>query len=182
MGLDMYLTKKTYIKNWQHSSPEQRYTIDVRKGGKPLSYIKPERMMYIEEEVMYWRKANQIHAWFVKNIQNGEDNCGTYYVDTDMLQQLVDKCKEALLVIRNAQIISKQVQTGWSQQGDTYADIKVFDCADEINDILPPQAGFFFGSTDIDEYYKQDMEDTITQLEAVLAEEGSGDFYYHSSW
>lgn len=182
MGLDMYLTKKTYVRNWEHNPPERQFTIDVKKGGVPLTHIKPERLMYIEEEVMYWRKANQIHHWFVKNVQDGEDNCGTYYVDSDMLQQLVDKCKEALLVVRNAPITTKQVQTGWSQQGDIYADIKIFDCADEINDILPPAQGFFFGSSDIDEYYKEDLENTIQKLEAVLAEEGDGDFYYHSSW
>ena len=183
MGLDMYLTKKHYVKNWDwEENPERKYDVDVKRGGKTIPHIKKERISYIEEEVMYWRKANQIHNWFVTNIQDGEDNCGTYYVDSDMLQQLVDKCKEALLVIRNAPIVSKQVQTGWSQEGDTFTDIKVFDCAEEISDILPSQPGFFFGSTDIDEYYKQDLEDTITTLEAVLAEDGSGDFYYHASW
>ena len=29
------------------------------------------------EEVGYWRKANAIHGWFVRNVQNGKDDCGT---------------------------------------------------------------------------------------------------------
>ena len=29
----------------------------------------------IIEQVGYWRKANQIHNWFVENVQDGEDDC-----------------------------------------------------------------------------------------------------------
>ena len=47
--------------------------------------------------------------------------------------------------MRNAPIKSKQVQTGWSQQGDTFTDIKVFDCGDEIADIDALAA--FFNAT-----------------------------------
>ena len=32
------------------------------------------------EDVGYWRKANQIHNWFVQNVQGGEDDCGIYEV------------------------------------------------------------------------------------------------------
>ena len=182
MGLDMYLTKKTYVKQWSFQNENERVTVSVTKNGERLKGINPERIAYIEEEVMYWRKANQIHNWFVTNIQKGNDNCGTYYVDSDMLQQLVDKCKQALDVINNASITSTRIKTGWNKDGETYADINTFDCADEIEDILPPTSGFFFGGTEIDEYYKQDLVDTIDKLEALLAEEGSSDFYYHSSW
>ena len=29
MGLDMYLHKRTYVKNWDHMGPEDRHTITV---------------------------------------------------------------------------------------------------------------------------------------------------------
>jgi hypothetical protein len=51
--------------------------------------------------------------------------------------------------------------------------------------VLPAQAGFFFGSTDYDEWYMEDMKLTKQQLEAVLAEKGDGwgwDYYYRASW
>lgn len=33
---------------------------------------------------------------------------------------------------------------------------------------LPPQSGFFFGSTDIDDYYFSDVEDVADWLETIL--------------
>jgi hypothetical protein len=49
---------------------------------------------------------------------------------------------------------------------------------------LPPQEGFFFGGTDIDEWYWNDLKNTITQLERVFAlpEIDKLSFYYSSSW
>ncbi len=32
MGLDMYLSKKTYVKQWDHQSPEEKYEVVVTKG------------------------------------------------------------------------------------------------------------------------------------------------------
>ena len=90
MGLDMYLNKKTYVKQWDHQSPEEKYEVVVTKGGKPVDGIKASRVKYIEEEVGYWRKANQIHRWFVTNIQDGVDNCGDYYVSTHPIILLTD--------------------------------------------------------------------------------------------
>jgi len=182
MGLDMYLTKKTYVKNWEHQDKNDKHTISVKKGSKKRDDIKPERISYIEEEVMYWRKANAIHNWFVKNVQDGVDNCGDYYLDSDTLQKLVDTCKQALAVIAKADVIVKQVETGWDKNGTMYSDIQTYDCEDEINDILPPTSGFFFGSTDIDKWYEDDLRRTIEVLEEELNNPGSGDYYYHSSW
>ena len=34
--------------------------------------------------------------------------------------------------------------------------------------LLPTQSGFFFGSTDYDEWYIQDLKDTIDQLTHVF--------------
>jgi len=44
---------------------------------------------------------------------------------------------------------------------------------------LPPTSGFFFGSTEVDEYYFQDLEDTIKQLSGLDPE---GSYYYQASW
>ena len=40
MGLDMYLSKKTYVKQWEHNPPEETYEVTVTKGGKPVEVIK----------------------------------------------------------------------------------------------------------------------------------------------
>jgi hypothetical protein len=161
MGLDMYLSKKTYVKQWEHQSPEEKYEVVVTKGGQPVDGIKAGRVKYIEEEVGYWRKANQIHKWFVDNVQNGEDDCGDYYVEIDDLMNLLDVCKQ------------------------------VKDDPSKAEQLLPPQSGFFFGGTEIDEYYMRDIEHTIEILESILSEKVtnsqgreylSGEFYYQSSW
>ncbi len=151
MGLDMYLSKKTYVKQWDHQSPEEQYEVVVTKGGKPVDGIKAKRVKYIEEEVGYWRKANQIHRWFVENVQRGEDNCGEYYVSKDDLETLLDLCEKVK------------------------ADHSL---ADEL---LPSVSGFFFGGTEYDEWYFNDIDNTIEILKEAL-DDMRGDYYYSSSW
>ena len=161
MGLDMYLSKKTYVQRWDHQSPEETYNVEVTRGGNSVDHIKPDRVSYIEEQVGYWRKANQIHKWFVDNIQDGNDNCGTYYVGIDDLMNLLDLCKQ------------------------------VRDNSEKAEELLPPQEGFFFGDVSIDQYYFHDINHTIEILEGVLSEKVfdkdgrefyPADFYYSSSW
>ena len=161
MGLDMHLSKKTYVQNWEHHTPEERHEVIVKKGGELVETIKAHRVKYIEEEVAYWRKANHIHKWFVDNIQGGEDNCNHYYVEIDDLINLLDLCK------------------------------KVKEDPSKGDELLPTTQGFFFGSTDYDEYYMRDIEYTIEILEEVLSEKVkdengreyyNGDYFYSSSW
>ena len=49
---------------------------------------------------------------------------------------------------------------------------------------LPPQAGFFFGSTAIGDDYFDDLKNTVKQLTAVLNDKRfeSCEFYYQASW
>ena len=150
MGLDMYLSKKTYVKQWDHQSPEEKYEVVVTKGGQPVEGIKPNRIKYIEEEVGYWRKANQIHRWFVENVQRGVDNCGDYYVSSGDLKKLLGLCNKV------------------------EADHSL------AESLLPSASGFFFGGTDYDEWYFEDIKNTIKILEDAL--EDGDEFYYSSSW
>ena len=52
------------------------------------------------------------------------------------------------------------------------------------SDVLPPTEGFFFGSTEVDEYYWADIAETKEKLSSLLNNEASKkwDFYYQSSW
>ena len=68
MGLDMYLYKKNYIWSGDWIKPEARQEVVVKKNGEVDNSIKAERVKYVVEEVGYWRKANQIHQWFVDNV------------------------------------------------------------------------------------------------------------------
>jgi hypothetical protein len=55
---------------------------------------------------------------------------------------------------------------------------------DKDADLLPPQSGFFFGSTEINEWYWDDLEHTAKVLSAILNDEKLErySFYYQSSW
>jgi hypothetical protein len=158
MGLDMYLTKKTYVKNWDHEGPDARHTVTVT--GPSASHIRPERISSIEEEVAYWRKANAIHQWFVDHCQNGIDECQQTYVTREQLTELATLCTD----------LAALYETDPSE-----ADARA------VKE-LPPHGGFFFGSTDIDEYYWEYVRETAAQLTALLEEPEGGDFYYQSSW
>ncbi len=136
-------------------------------------------------EIAYWRKANEIHNYFVDYVQHGIDDCGTYDVSKKQLEDLLYKCKEVkrIVVLKKAKIVNGQTfQDGkWE---NCYENGEVIENADEVAAILPTRSGFFFGSTDYDKYYMEDINYTIDVLERVLAET---DFdteavCYHSSW
>jgi hypothetical protein len=164
MGLDMYLTKKTYIgAKYEHRGVNGN--IDITINGSPVN-INLNRVSSTSEEVGYWRKANQIHRWFVENVQDGEDDCGEYTVSRQDFHNLL----ETVNLVLNAK--------GTPEESSVIADN------------LPPTDGFFFGSTEIDEWYWEDLEKTKQTVSDVLAEmdEDSknpdmwADYYYSSSW
>ena len=151
MGLDMYLNKHTYVQQWQHIEEDKQYKVEVTKGGQP-THINPKKVKYIIEEAGYWRKANQIHQWFVDNVQKGVDDCGDYYVGTDDLEKLLDACEKVK------------------------ADHSLADT------LLPSASGFFFGGTEYDKWYFNGIDNTIEILKEALADESDSSYYYSSSW
>lgn len=183
MGLDMYLSKKTYVKRWGHEKPEEAFEVSVKKGGVTYPNIKTERVSYITEELMYWRKANQIHGWFCNN---GEEMVADvhYNLTRENLEELLEVCKKTIEVLNNSEKKSKKVVSGWSGGEEMYTDIEVYD-TDEIDDLLPPTQGFFFGSDTIDDWYRKDIEDTIKMLEDELSTPSIGwgaEYQYYASW
>jgi hypothetical protein len=54
---------------------------------------------------------------------------------------------------------------------------------DKASVALPTASGFFFGSTEYDEWYWSDLEYTAKELDRVLANaKESDDFFYQASW
>jgi len=179
----MYLNKKTYVKRWDHQSENERHSVAVKRGGVIRSDVKEERISYVVEEVAYWRKANAIHQWFVDHCADGLDNCGEMYVKEETLKELLDACKIVVGSLKDKERTeSKKIHTGWAKGKDTFEDVPVFSDEDTATarEMLPSQEGFFFGSTEYDKWYVNDLEETIKMLEP-LVEEG-GEFYYEASW
>ena len=113
------------------------------------------KVKQITAEVAYWRKANAIHKWFVDNVQDGEDDCGYYEVGEEQLKELLDLIDQVL------------------------AD------KSKADSLLPCASGFFFGNTDYDQYYFEDLEYTKGVLEKLINnKEKMRGWYleYHSSW
>lgn len=180
MGLDMYLSKKTYVKQWGHQEPKDKFNVIVTKGQK-LTNIKSERVSYVEEELMYWRKANQIHGWFTQNTNEVVADV-TYSVTKTDLEVLLETCKKVVEILESSPKITKKVDGGW-ENGEKYlVDVEVYD-NEVLEDILPPTQGFFFGSDTIDDYYKDEIVRTIDFLENELPNcNNSDEFEYHASW
>lgn len=179
----MYLAKRSYVKRWDHQDPSKRYSVLVKRGDKVDESIKSDRISYVEEEVAYWRKANQVHQWFVENVQDGKDDCDTYYVSREKLADLVQVCK---IVLAASRLVDGQVKNGERWEDGKWVPImedgQTIEDATIAASLLPTKSGFFFGGTDYDEYYYQDLKDTVEQLEPELAADDYGEYQYHSSW
>lgn len=182
MGLDMYLSKKTYVKQWSHRKPEDQFEVSVTRGGNTYSTIKPERVSYVTEELMYWRKANQIHGWFCCNTEELTADV-RYYVTKENLDELRDTCQKVLEMLEKSPKSTKQVVGGWKDGKEYMVDVSVYDCQDEIEELLPPTQGFFFGGYEIDDWYKQSVEETLEFLNNELPNcEEDDEFEYYASW
>ena len=138
MGLDMYLYGVKYY---------SKYERDENKN-----YVRDKTHIHKTEEI-YWRKANEIHAWVVDNCQYGEDDCYPHEVTEEQLVELKELCEEAL------------------------------NNPNKASELLPTRSGCFFGGTDYDEYYFEDLKHTVKEINRLLNSNYKYDWYeYCSSW
>ena len=106
----------------------------------------------VSVRVGYWRKANAIHKWFVDNVQYGVDQCQRSYVSRDKLVELLETCEK----VKNDHGLAP--------------------------DLLPTSSGFFFGSTDYDDQYFSDIDDTIDIIKKALELPEYYTLEYQASW
>ena len=162
MGLDMYLEKHHHYGGEYRDQDYHKEGHTLELSGKFVKDegITPSNVSSIVTKVAYWRKANQIHYWFVQNVQDGDDNCAQHYVTESDLTDLLSLCKRVKIHLDNEEF-------------------------DQVEEKLPPSEGFFFGSTEIEEWYIDNINDTIKQLSSIADSDGqvtAGDYYYQSSW
>jgi hypothetical protein len=166
MGLDMYLNVSERISSYNYD----RVNGEVTRTDNPkydnviqAAGIKSKdnwgSSVSVEWTAIYWRKANQIHNWFVNTLADGVDECQTIRVSRENLVALHNRCGVLL-------------------------DTKSTELAMEL---LEPASGFFFGSTTIDEWYWQDVEETHKQLTELLDEiteenQWNYEIEYQASW
>ena len=154
MGLDMYLDRSIFI-GAEFACRNVRGVIDISAEGKHID-IDLSKVSYIYEHVAYWRKANMIHKWFVDNFADGNDDCRWIFVPKKSLIELRDLCKQILAL-----------PAGKNRDENAMA-------------ILPTQDGFFFGGTDIGDWYYDDLQYTVDALKDV--EKYDSAYRYSASW
>jgi hypothetical protein len=156
MGLDMYLTGKRYLSKYFNEGDEALAETIAEQfpelKGKPGRFGDASCVKEISIEAGYWRKANAIHDWFVKNVQGGEDECRPHYVSREDLQTLKEICQR---VLEDRKLAAT---------------------------LLPTASGFFFGGTDYDDWYFKDLEQTIQIIDDALSLPKAWEFEYRSSW
>ncbi|GAK31043.1 hypothetical protein WOSG25_070200 [Weissella oryzae SG25] len=104
------------------------------------------------KELMYWRKANQIRNWIVTQANADKD--------TNVTCELSKVELNALLI-----------------------DIKsVLDDNSMASRLLPTQNGFFFGSTDYDNYYFAELADTLKNLKPIVTNMAEDDKLTYTEW
>lgn len=182
----MYLRCRKYVPDYANNE-DGSMQFGIRKNNLFSINgvnVNAEQVCEIVEEVGYWRKANQIHNWFVENVQNGNDDCRDYYVDPEDLQKLLDTVNE---VLNSIELIDGEVINGYTIKDGKSIPIKepgkIIKDPTIADKLLPTSEGFFFGSTEYNEYYYEDLVHTKNILEKALAQNDLfSDYYYHSSW
>lgn len=161
MGLDMYLHEVAYISRYRGlAEADEGYKAQFAQADRILDLAglhKPDvdGSVTVRSTVAYWRKDNQIHNWFVQNCGDGRDDCQTMYVDTPQLVELRDRC---------VMLLEKRSKS----QAEAF---------------LPPVSGFFFGGTEIDEWYWRGLEDTVRMLTDALDNQIDNSWFeYEASW
>lgn len=120
----------------------------------------------IFEDIGYWRKANQVHNFFVQECQEGIDECQLSIITKDKLEDLLGRCKRAMKL--------KKI----------YLNDGIIKDGQGLETFLPTTSGFFFGGNEFNEWYFQDIAETKKLITKVLKET---DFdkqiiFYRSSW
>lgn len=156
----MYLQAEKYYSSYDFRGAQQ---VADCKAISTLVGMTPHPgcpSLVVRTTIGYWRKANAIHKWLVDHVQDGVDECQQSRVDREQLQELLDLCKSL-----------------WKNQSKKGVQ-------SEIQEKLPPASGFFFGSTEVEEGYWQDIGETIEILTNALTNESLADcdFYYQASW
>ena len=200
VALDSYFDYIGRPEKYKDSTPQEWNGLDmddVRNGLIPLykdefmhrysAWDKDHNYGFktIFENVACWRKANQIHGWFVKNVQDEEDDCGYYEVSKEDLEGLLYTCK--------AVQAGSEMVPGKIKNGDRWVDGKWVPIMEDgyiiknpgvAEQLLPVTEGFFFGGYEYTQWYMQDITYTVDILTEMLEKT---DFeheivLYHASW
>lgn len=148
MGLYMYLYRNVHQnESVLNITPQAGLNNDA--FAKLLTQATQSDTEYLKPSISVnmaaWRKANAIHQWFISHCAADVDNCQAIAVDIEDLHELKDTCERIL---------------------NAPNDI------DLMESLLPPQGGFFFGDTDLnDTDTLNSYLDNVEYTNHILSEE-----------
>lgn len=123
--------------------------------GLDMWLYEKERNSEEVSEIGYWRKANQIRAFFASYaLELIGENIEMLAVNKEMLLELKRRIN-CCLTERNENISSE---------------------------LLPTSQGFFFGSSEYDEWYYQDLEATLPIIEEALTAINNNNLVFYGEW
>lgn len=126
------------------------------------------------KEVLYWRKENAIHHYMVEVAVNKDqvktDNCTDFYIKRSDIKDLRDICWK--LFELSTHLIDVE---NW----EDYVEAKR-EFSETAQKLLPTQDGFFFGSTEYDSIYIQNLFYTARKLDKILSEYSDSKFIYYA--
>ena len=157
-----YARKTTYksFSKWDNSDrvDETNYPEDLKTFS---DYIYDRNFKSVQTEtryqIGYFRKFNALHSYIVKTFANGIDNCQ----DILLYKEDVEKIKKVLDDVLN-----------------------VHQQAEKAKEILPTQSGYFFGGTDYDEFYFDEVKVAADLMQKLLNnfDFESYQLVYRASW
>lgn len=207
MGLDMYFKKMKKVKNktmqdliviqnkinYGDNENEREKLIKLYKDyleKNTYSWTKKEYYNF-DSEIGYLRKANAIHKYIIDNYNNGVDNCEPIPLDKEKLKEFY---KIVMQLIYECKLTKGKIVNGYSFSRDKNGQTKMIPNYETgytmaktsqnlCDKLLPTSEGFFFGSTDYDQYYYNDLLEFKNILEKLIKTDDSKyDIYYLASW
>lgn len=175
MGLDMFLERKkmAYWHGRESWNEENQNPHGLPDG---IFFESSE----VTQCVAHWRKANQIHSYFVNTIGYGKDDCEPIHVEKENIEKLLKICKILLNLlsetVNDPELYEKIVSMGvvWNAP----AELENF-----CKEMLPTQDGFFFGDTRYNESYFYDLKSTMEMLSVVFEKwDDEWEYKYVASW
>lgn len=156
MGLDMYLYRREYVSTFAWS---QDYWAAKEANLHSVIAnhfnIDPSMGGVYVDYCVAYWRKANAIHGWFVDLDGGRDECQFINVSLDQLKELRELANSVVLTPAMA------------------------------GDILPPQEGFFFGSSDIDEWYISDMKKTVEMLDKVISSVSPNEyptFFYQASW
>lgn len=128
-------------------------------------------------EVGYFRKVNFLVSFVEEYLGREIGNCEEVPFTREMTEDLILSCKKVLEAKENIEDYCKSQNI---PENETIT-------SDEVaKDLLPTCPGFFFGGTEYNEWYYQDVKEVLTWCQDTLLPEfdnlGENEKIYFSIW